>query len=230
MKNLFSFLAVLCLLFAVSGCKKFGSFSASNAEVKTPAQQLSYCLGLDIGKSLKELKTPVDMQAFVRGMEDNMNGKKSLFSDAQAEQIKRDAFMKMQAERTTTNRASEDKFLTDNKAKPGVVTTASGLQYIVVKEGTGPAPKATDKVSVHYTGTLIDGTEFDSSVKRGQPATFPVTGVIPGWTEALMLMKVGSKYRLFIPSSLAYGERGDPPKIEPNATLIFDVELLSIEK
>jgi FKBP-type peptidyl-prolyl cis-trans isomerase len=230
MKKVFSLLGVFCLVFSFTGCKKFGSSSASNAEVKTPAQQLSYCLGLDIGKSLKELKTPVDAQAFFRGVEDNLNGKKPLFADAQAEQIKREAFMKMQAERTTVNKGAEEKFFAENKTKPGVITTASGLQYIIVKEGAGPTPKSTDKVSVHYAGKLIDGTEFDSSIKRGQPATFPVSGVIPGWTEALMLMKVGSKYKVFIPSALAYGERGAPPKIEPNATLIFDVELLGIEK
>src|SRR5207245_11105451 len=118
------------------------------------------------------------------------------------------------------------KFLKDNKKKPGVKTTASGLQYKVEKEGTGAQPKATDMVTVNYRGTLIDGTEFDSSYKRGQPATFPVNGVIKGWTEALQLMKVGSKYQVVVPSNLAYGERSVSPEIGPNATLIFEVELL----
>ncbi len=230
MKKALVLMAALSLIF-VSGCKKFGSSSSSsNAEVKTPEQQLSYSLGLDIGKSLKGLKTTVDMNAFMRGVEDNLKGNKPLIEDQKAEQIKRDAFMKMQSEQVTDNKSAEEKFLAENKGKPGVVTTASGLQYIVVKEGSGPIPKSTDKVSVHYTGTLLDGKEFDSSVKRGQPVTFPVTGVIPGWTEVLQLMKVGSKYKVFIPSALGYGERGAPPQIEPNSCLVFDVELLGIEK
>lgn len=218
---------VVLSLMLFGACKKNASFS--NAEVKTPSQELSYALGLDIGKSLKDLKTPVDMAAFIRGVEENMNGKKPLFSDTTAERIKRTAFMKMQSERTTANKGAEEKFLAENKNKPGVQSTASGLQYIIEKEGTGPSPKATDMVSVHYTGTLLDGKEFDSSVKRGQPAVFPVGGVIPGWSEALQLMKVGSKFRLFIPSALAYGERGAPPQIEPNSLLIFEVELLNIQ-
>lgn len=228
MKNAVVCLAVLSLFFSFTACKKSGSFS--NAEVKTPSQQLSYALGLDIGKSLKDLKTKVEIEAFIRGVEDNLNGKKPLLSDTAAEKIKREAFMKMQADRTNVNKDAEVKFLAENKGKPGVVTTASGLQYIIVKEGNGPIPKASDMVSVHYTGTLLDGKEFDSSVKRGQPAVFPVGGVIPGWSEALQLMKVGSKFKVFIPSALAYGERGAPPQIEPNSLLIFDVELLSIEQ
>ena len=128
------------------------------------------------------------------------------------------------------NMEEGEKFLSENKKKKGIVTTKSGLQYIVLSEGNGARPKATDKVKVHYKGTLIDGTEFDSSYKRGEPAVFQVKGVIPGWTEALQLMKVGSKYNLFIPSNLAYGQRGAGSKIGPNVTLIFEVELLSIEK
>src|SRR5213593_525626 len=124
------------------------------------------------------------------------------------------------------NASEGTKFLEENKKKEGVKTTASGLQYKVVKEGTGAQPKANDTVTVNYRGTLINGTEFDSSYKRGEPATFPVNGVIKGWTEALQLMKVGSKYQLFVPSSLAYGERSVSPEIGPNATLIFEVELL----
>jgi len=127
------------------------------------------------------------------------------------------------------NKTDGAKFLEENKKKEGVKTTASGLQYKVVKEGTGPQPKATDMVTVNYRGTLIDGTEFDSSYKRGQPATFPLNGVIKGWTEAVQLMKVGSKYQLFVPSNLAYGERSVGPDIAPNATLIFEVELLDVK-
>jgi FKBP-type peptidyl-prolyl cis-trans isomerase len=127
------------------------------------------------------------------------------------------------------NKTEGTKFLEDNKKKPGVKTTASGLQYKVEKEGTGVQPKATDMVTVNYRGTLIDGTEFDSSYKRGQPATFPVNGVIKGWTEALQLMKQGAKYQLFIPATLAYGERAMGPDIGPNSTLIFEVELQDVK-
>ena len=127
------------------------------------------------------------------------------------------------------NLAAGEKFLAENAKKEGVKTTSSGLQYKVVKEGTGPQPKAGDTVTVDYRGTLIDGTEFDSSYKRGHPATFPVNGVIPGWTEALQLMKVGSKYQLFIPSKLAYGERAAGPELPANSTLIFEVELKGVE-
>src|SRR5256886_16774725 len=127
------------------------------------------------------------------------------------------------------NKTEGAKFLEENKKKPGVKTTASGLEYKVEKEGSGPQPKPTDMVTVNYRGTLIDGAEFDSSYKRGEPATFPVTGVIKGWTEALQLMKVGSKYQLFIPPNLAYGERAMGPDISPNSTLIFEVELMSIK-
>ena len=134
--------------------------------------------------------------------------------------------MKSQGEK---NKKEGEAFLAENKKKEGVKTLASGLQYKVIKEGTGKTPKATDKVSTHYQGTLIDGTEFDSSYKRGEPATFPVNGVIPGWTEALQLMKVGSKWQLFVPSKLAYGEKGAGPIIGPNAVLIFTVELLAIK-
>lgn len=131
---------------------------------------------------------------------------------------------------TTKTQSPGEAFLAANKSKPGVVTLADGLQYKVIKEGTGPKPTASDTVTVNYSGTLVNGTEFDSSYKRGQPASFPVNGVIPGWTEALQLMKVGSTWELYIPASLAYGDNGVPPVIGPNETLIFKVELLSINK
>lgn len=132
------------------------------------------------------------------------------------------------AMQTTTDKGAE--FLTQNKAQPGVITLPDGLQYKVIQEGTGPKPTDNDIVTVHYSGTLIDGTEFDSSYRHGEPASFPVNGVIPGWTEALKMMKTGSTWMLYIPSSLAYGERGASPVIGPNETLIFKVELLGIEK
>lgn len=131
---------------------------------------------------------------------------------------------------SSTTTASNDTFLETNKKKPGVVTLPDGLQYKILVEGKGPKPKETDSVTVHYSGTLVNGTEFDSSYKRGEPATFPVNGVIPGWTEALKLMNVGSTWQLFIPAKLAYGEQGAPPSIGPNETLIFKVNLISINK
>jgi FKBP-type peptidyl-prolyl cis-trans isomerase len=133
-------------------------------------------------------------------------------------------------EKAQKNLADGEKFLTENKTKEGVKTTESGLQYKVLEAGEGPSPKAGDTVTVHYRGTFVDGTEFDSSYQRGEPATFPLTGVIPGWTEALQLMKKGSKWMLFIPSELAYGERGAGNRIPPNSTLIFEVELLSSQE
>ena len=137
------------------------------------------------------------------------------------------AGMKASSEKNTQE---GETFLAANKTKPGVITTASGLQYIIEKQGTGPKPKATDKVKVNYEGTLIDGKIFDSSIKRGQPVEFPVNGVIPGWTEALQLMPVGSKFKLFVPANLGYGDRGAGPDIGPGAVLIFEVELLGIVK
>jgi len=137
---------------------------------------------------------------------------------------------KLKAEKMSKNKVAGEQFLAENKSKPGVVTLPSGLQYIILKEGTGAKPTAADKVKTHYHGTLIDGTVFDSSVERGEPISFPVGGVIKGWTEALQLMPVGSKWKLFIPSELAYGDRQAGPKIGPGSALIFDVELLDIEK
>ena len=210
---------------------------ALNDTLKTPIERLSYALGLDIGSSLKRLETEIDLGMFVRGVEDSLRGTKPLLTPQKAAEIKDEFFRKMREERARKMKESGEKnlkegeaFLSENKKKEGIVTTGSGLQYMVLRQGDGPKPKSSNRVKVHYSGTLLDGTEFDSSYKRGQPATFAVTGVIPGWTEALQLMNVGSKYRLFVPSNLAYGERGSPPRIGPNAVLIFDVELLAIEE
>jgi len=210
---------------------------ASTEKLKTYSEKLSYVLGSDIGKSLKGLSAEIDLDIFRQGVEDSFKGKKLLLTPQQVIQIQREFSQKIQDERTQEikaltekNRKEGEVFLAENKKKKGVTTTASGLQYLILKQGDGPKPKATDRVKVHYRGTLIDGTEFDSSYQRGQPATFAANRVIAGWTEALQLMKVGSKYRLFIPANLAYGERGAGAQIGPNATLIFEVELLAIEK
>ncbi len=218
------------------------TFAAEEKEVtkeqlKTPSETLSYALGMEIGASLKTLETEIDFAAFIRGVEAALKGTKSLLTPQEANNIRQEFFRKRKEELARKrskladkNRKEGEAFLTENKKKKGVETTASGLQYTVLREGDGPKPAKTDRVKVHYRGTFLDGTEFDSSYEKGQPASFPVTGVIRGWTEALQLMRVGSKYRLFIPSDLAYGERGAGARIGPNATLIFEVELLDIEK
>jgi len=206
-------------------------------ELKTPDEKLSYAIGLEIGTSLKNLPTEIDFAVFVQAVEDGLKGEKPLLTQQQALEIKKEFGKKVREERARErkelaekNRKEGEAFLAENKNKKEVVTTESGLQYVVLHEGDGPKPKATDRVKVHYRGTLIDGTEFDSSYKRGTPATFSLKGVVAGWTEALQLMKVGSKYSLFIPSELAYGKRGRGPKIGPNAVLIFELELLEIAK
>ena len=170
-------------------------------------------------------------------MKDQFNEKPLLVTEEEAQTIMREFSMKMREKMEEKNKIlakrnikEENKFLKKNKKKKGITTTDSGLQYLVLKQGDGPKPSSTDKVKVHYRGTTIDGTEFDSSYKRGEPVTFPVTGVIKGWTEALLLMDVGGKYKLFIPSELAYGRRGAGQHIGPSAMLIFEVELLGIEK
>jgi FKBP-type peptidyl-prolyl cis-trans isomerase len=204
-------------------------------DLTNPKQKTSYAIGLDIATSLKRQELDVDAKALAAGIADGFAGKpalteqemKAAIMDLQKSAMAR-AEEKQKAGAEKNLKAGED-FLAANAKKDGVKTTASGLQYKVIKAGTGASPKPTDTVKVHYTGTLVDGTVFDSSVERGTPATFPVKGVIPGWTEALQLMKVGDKWQLVIPAKLAYGEDGPGP-IGPNSTLIFEVELLGIEK
>lgn len=207
------------------------------AEDKAPPlndakDKASYSIGLNIGQNIKHQGVDVNSEAIAAGLKDGLSGKKPALTDDQIKEamgsLEKDMEQKQEAA-AQKNVAEGEKFLAQNKTKPGVKTTASGLQYKVEKEGNGAQPKATDTVTVNYRGTLIDGTEFDSSYKRGQPATFPVSGVIRGWTEALQLMKVGSKYQLVIPASLGYGPRGAGRDIAPNSTLIFDVELLDVK-
>ena len=210
---------------------------AAVTELKSFAEKISYVLGQEIGNSFKDSPVEIDLNIFIQGMTDSLKGSKSLLDADETNQIKQEFSRQVQQSRQTQmaalsekNRADGEAFLAANKNKEGVVTTASGLQYKVLKKGDGPKPQNNDRVTVHYRGTLLDGKEFDSSYKRGKPATFQVNGVIRGWTEALQLMNVGSKYQLFIPSDLAYGTRGAGRKIGPNSTLIFDVELLGIEE
>jgi FKBP-type peptidyl-prolyl cis-trans isomerase FklB len=208
----------------------FAAEEPEKVEMKSLSEKASYAIGLEIGESLGRYGTAIDLPLLIRGIQDSLKGRKPLLGSEEATNIKREFFQKMQTEIAVRNLAEEVAFLDDNKNKQGVKTTASGLQYMVLKEGDGPTPKATDRVRVHYRGTLLDGTEFDSSYSRGEPTTFEVNRVIPGWTEGLQLMKVGSKYRLFIPSRLAYRDQGAGPRIGPNAMLVFEVELLGIEQ
>jgi FKBP-type peptidyl-prolyl cis-trans isomerases 1 len=191
--------------------------------------KVSYALGLSIGNNLtssgiKNLNT----EDFIKGVSDVLLGKTPDISYDEAKQVINDYFVKLQSEQVKLNKEAGEEFLRINKEKPGVITLPSGLQYEIINKGTGAKPKATDSVKCHYHGTLINGTVFDSSVQRGEPATFGVSQVIQGWVEALQLMETGSKWRLFIPSELAYGARGAGEVIGPNSALIFEVELLDI--
>ncbi|MBI4849070.1 MAG: FKBP-type peptidyl-prolyl cis-trans isomerase [Nitrospirae bacterium] len=213
------------------------AYAEENIELKTQRDKLSYSIGTTMGKDFKNQSIDVDPDILARGIKDAFSGSKSLMTDEEMRDtissFKNEMMAKQMAqmkEAAEKNKKEGDAFLAENKKKEGVVTLPSSLQYKVIKEGTGAIPKATDTVTVHYKGTFIDGTEFDSSMKHGQPATFKVGGVIPGWTEALQLMKTGSKWQLYVPSNLAYGERGAGREIGPNATLIFEVELLSIQE
>ena len=193
--------------------------------------KVSYALGLSIGNNFQNSGIKkLQVEDFVKGLEDVLGEKQPAISYEEAKQVINDYFMKLQQERLEINKQAGAEFLEINRHKAGVVELPSGLQYEILKQGTGAKPSANDKVKCHYHGTLINGTVFDSSVQRGEPATFGVSQVIPGWVEALQLMPVGSKWRLFIPSNLAYGEHGAGDLIEPNSTLIFDVELLDIVK
>ena len=208
---------------------------AAEVQLKDQKDKVSYSIGLDIGTTLKRQVIEVNEELLNTGIQDGLSGKKPLLSEDQVKEtmaVFQKEILAKQAEAkkaaAAKNSAEAMKFLAENKTKQDVKTTASGLQYKILKEGSGPTPKPTDTVKVNYRGTVLDGTEFDSSYKRGEPASFPVNRVIKGWTEALQLMKVGSKYQLFIPADLAYGGRGAGSDIGPNAMLIFDVELLGI--
>ncbi|MDR1203107.1 MAG: FKBP-type peptidyl-prolyl cis-trans isomerase [Tannerellaceae bacterium] len=193
--------------------------------------KVSYALGLSIGNNFQNsgMKN-IQVEDFIKGMTDVLGDKEPDISYEEAKQVINDYFVKLQKEKPELNKKAGEEFLHINKNKAGVTELPSGLQYEVLKKGSGAKPKASDKVKCHYHGTLINGTVFDSSVQRGEPAVFGVSQVIPGWVEALQMMETGSKWRLFIPSNLAYGERGTGESIEPNSTLIFDVELLDIVK
>lgn len=202
------------------------------ADLKSDKGKLSYAIGQQIGRQMKSQGIDIDTATLAASINDVLAGKESRLSQAEMQAVMTKAqeaeTAKMENE-GKENKEKGAKFLAENKKKPGIKTTDSGLQYEVLQEGKGKSPKATDVVRVHYKGTLLDGTTFDSSYERGKPAEFPLNGVIPGWTEALQLMKVGGKNRIFVPSDLAYGPRGRP-SIPPNSVLIFEVELIDIVK
>lgn len=218
-----------------------GTAVAEEKKEMSEKEKLSYSMGYTQGTSMagffKAQSVEIDTDTFVNALKDGLNGAKSVMTEQEMREkvmaLQKDLMAK-KAEQgkiaAEKNRKAGEAFLAENKKKEGVVALPDGLQYKIVKEGTGPMPKAADKVKVNYKGTLTDGTEFDSSYKRGEPAVFQVDKVIAGWTEVLQLMKVGSKWDVYIPSNLAYGERGTGMVIGPNQTLIFEIELLSIEK
>jgi FKBP-type peptidyl-prolyl cis-trans isomerase FklB len=228
---------------AKASAKKTGTAvkSAAAPALTTRKQKFSYALGMNIGSglgaNLKKQSVEVDSTLVSQGLKDAMSGGKTRLTEDEAKAVLKEVQTEVQKQQqekaqqaAAANKTEGEAFLAANKSKDGVVTLPSGLQYKILTAGTGPKPTASDSVKCNYKGTLIDGKEFDSSYKRGQPATFAVGQVIKGWTEALQLMPVGSKWQLFVPSSLAYGERGAGAEIGPGATLIFEVELLSIEE
>jgi FKBP-type peptidyl-prolyl cis-trans isomerase FklB len=202
-----------------------------SVDLKDQKDKVSYAIGLNIGVNMNKQKLPVNADALSAGIRDGLANTPKMNDNEVRDTMM--AFEKDMMEKQKVagekNAADGAKFLEDNKKKPGIKTTASGLQYKSLKEGSGAQPAATDTVTVNYRGTLIDGTEFDSSYKRNEPATFPLNGVIKGWTEGVQLMKKGSKYQFFIPANLAYGERSPGAGIPPNSTLIFEIELLEIK-
>lgn len=235
MNRLMVFALMALLIFPALG------FSADKdkpaAELKTFQDKLSYSMGLDVGTYFKGMKEDIDYDRLLLGITDAFKGNKQLLSAEEVAQVQKEFATKMQAKQAAQvkelqekNKKAGDAYLAKNKEVKGVVVTKSGLQYEVVKKGNGEKVKEGDQVKVHYTGTFVDGKTFDDSRKRGEPAVFGVDQVIPGWSEALKLMDVGSRYKLAIPSTLAYGEQGAPPVIEPNSVLLFDVELIAIEK
>jgi len=223
------------ILLAVVSLASTG-FSQQPTQLKDEKDKVSYSIGLDIGTTFKKQKMDINADVLMAGIKDGQTGAKPLLSEEQVKETMT-AFSKSMVEKQTAaakeaaekNAAEGEKFLAENKTKEGVKTTPSGLQYKVLHEGSGASPKETDTVVTQYRGTLINGTEFDSSYKRNEPTTFPVNRVIKGWTEALQMMKPGAKYQLFIPANLAYGERGAGQDIGPNETLIFEIELLSVK-
>jgi FKBP-type peptidyl-prolyl cis-trans isomerase FklB len=228
MQKLFISLAI-CLI--LSSCNVFRKTeNKTGNDLNTPTEKFSYALGLSIGENLTEAGLDsVAVDVLVKGINDVLKNKERLLTSEEASVIVSEYIQNLEVKRAEINKEVEQKFFERNKKQSGVKTTPSGLQYEIIKQGEGPVPTITDQVTVHYHGTLMNGTVFDSSTERGEPMTFPVTSVIPGMQEAILMMPVGSKWKIYIPSSLAYGETGAGGVIDPNSPLIFEVELLKIE-
>jgi FKBP-type peptidyl-prolyl cis-trans isomerase len=229
---MYSRLVVSALVLGLWGCQ---GAKDEKLTLDTQKQKVSYSIGIDIGNNFKQSEIDIDLQALAQGIKDAISDSTPRLTGQQMDEAMRQLQQDMVAKRNESakkagekNKLEGEAFLAENAKKEGVITLPSGLQYKIIKQGDGKKPKLTDEVTTHYRGTLIDGTEFESSYKRGEPANFHVNEVIAGWTEALQLMPVGSKWQLFISSNLAYGERGRGGPIGPNATLIFELELLSI--
>lgn len=229
--------AVMIMLTYLAGCAPEKASSASELKLDTPKNRISYTIGVNIGQDFKSQNMDVDPDLLLMGLKDTLAGKEPQLTEEEMVQeiqnFQQEMQVKMAAEmeeKAAENKASGEAFLAENAKQEGVVVTESGLQYKIIEPGQGDTPGPADVATVHYRGTLIDGTQFDSSYDRGQPASFPVGGVIPGWSEALQLMKPGAKWQLYIPAELAYGERGAGQDIGPNSTLLFEVELISVEQ
>lgn len=234
-KTLIYSLLVVMIAFTAISCGN--KYSVKKPKLKTSMDTISYIIGFSIGKQAHSQELKFEMEALSQGIVNSMNGEKPTFTEEQQmqimmkfQQVMQEKMMKKRQKDVIENKAKGQEFLNKNKVKSGVVTTASGLQYEVLKAGNGPKPKVDDMVKVHYHGTLIDGKVFDSSVDRKQPVDLNVNGVIKGWSEALQLMSVGSKWKLVIPSELGYGEQGAGQDIAPNSVLIFEIELIEILK
>ncbi len=229
--------AVMIMLTYLTGCAPEEASSAAELKLDTPKNRISYTIGVNIGQDFKSQNMDVDPDLLLMGLKDTLSGKELQLTEEEMVQEIQNFQQEMQAkmaaemeEKAAENKASGEAFLAENAKQEGVVVTESGLQYKIIEPGQGDSPGPADVATVHYRGTLIDGTQFDSSYDRGQPASFPVGGVIAGWSEALQLMKPGAKWQLSIPAELAYGERGAGQDIGPNSTLLFDVELISVEQ
>ena len=221
--------AILLITFVGCNSQKGGS-GDTVSKLSSKKDSISYAIGVNLGSNLKEQSIDADPAVLAQGLRDSYSGGKMVLTKDQAMAVITTFQHELTAKKELEAKSAGEKFLADNKSKPGVVALPDGLQYKIIKAGTGKKPTKESTVTVNYVGKLVDGTEFDSSIKRGQPATFQVGGVIPGWTEILQLMPVGSKWEVYIPPALAYGERGTPGgPIPPSATLIFEVELLAIK-
>jgi len=234
-------MAMLCLVSTGVACAQSEEESdegSTGAALDSLEKRASYAIGMNMAQGMKSQDVPIDIDLLIQGLQDAFAGEDTRLSPDEMQQALQEFQQMMvqrqqevQAAQGASNKQEADAFFAENKEKEGVVTTDSGLQYMVMEEGDGPKPTAEDRVTVHYKGTLLDGTEFDSSYSRGQPATFPVNGVIQGWQEAIPLMSVGSKYKLWIPPDLAYGPQGRQGSvIGPNQALVFEVELVAIEE